>query len=78
MKRLSILILALFAVGLMQGCKLPPVPDDQKIGAKKDPADAQQPAADADTNPNHNAVTEGEDDESKSRRMKARESLGMK
>lgn len=78
MKRLSILIIALFTVGLMQGCKLPPVPDDQKVGAKADSSDASKPSVDPDSDPKHNAITEGEDDESKARRNKARESLGMK
>jgi len=74
MKRFLFLIAALLTVGLMQGCKLPPVPEDQKIGAKND----AKPSVDQDAIDNHNALTEGEDDDSKARRKKARESLGMK
>ncbi len=76
MKRISLLFAAIFGIALTQGCKLPPVPEDQKIGAKS--SDSSKPTVDPDSDGSHNAVTEGEDDGSKARRMKARESLGMK
>lgn len=65
-------MMTVLAVVFVTGCP----PQGEGDAAKKDAEPA--PSADVNQATSHNALTEGEDQASTDRRMKARESLGFK